>query len=141
MDQRKDGLRSRTPSEDSGFEGRTPDRMNHQKGRPMRRKKIRIGTILVGGLLIYGKFSHLHRPVDLGLHAKPAVRVAADPKGLTPVVTMPLIDPDQARLIHGRPDLRPLRDPKPGDLPVTIRPELRKLGPGARIHIDGDRAR
>jgi hypothetical protein len=107
----------------------------------MRHKKIPIGTILVTGLLIYGKFSHLHRPVDVGLHFKPAVRVAADPKGLTPEVTMPLIDPNKARLAHGRPDLRPLRDLKPGDLSVTIRPELRNLGPGARIQLDGDRPR
>jgi hypothetical protein len=115
--------------------------MDHQKGTPMRRKKIPIGTILVTGLLIYGKLSNLHRPVDVGLHFKPAVRVAANPKGLTPVVTMPLIDPDRSRLIPGRPDLRPLRDLKPGDLSVTIRPELRNLGPGARIQLDGDRAR
>jgi hypothetical protein len=141
MDQRKDGLRSRTPGEDSGFEGRTPDRMNHQKGRPMRRNKIRIGTILVGGLLIYGKLSGLHRPVDVGLRPKPAIRATADQKGLTPVVTMLPIDPDLARLAHGRPELRPLRDLKPGDLPVTIRPELRKLGPGARIRILGHEAR
>ncbi len=107
----------------------------------MRRKKIPIGTILVGGLLIYGKFSHMHRPVDVELHVKPAVRVAADPKGLEPVVTMPLIDLDRAWSIPGRPDLRPLRDLKPGDPPVLIRPQSKKSYPGARIRIDGDGAR